>query len=134
MKKLLTTFILVLLMTIFAHAQTVSLLLCERYDMERGPIGVSTVFTTGYLTVVSISDKPMYYDEISIQYDRLGSDGKYYFYKKFPFTFPNGYQTVYFSRVGDNDMEFNIAGNYIVWLLDKYDNVISSTTVTIVDR
>lgn len=113
------------------NAQSVSLIVCERYG-QYGPEGVGSTFTRGYLTVVAYGTSAMYYDEVYIQYDRMSSNGQYYFYKKFPFTFPNGYKTVYFSRTGNNDMEFNDTGYYRVFLLDKYGNTIAYTSVTIV--
>ena len=136
MKKLFLflAFLLLFATSINSQAQVVTLFMCERYDEVAGPIGAGGVFTTGYLTTVAVCSEKMYYDNIFIQYDKLGSDGQYYFYKRFPFTFPNGYSTVYFSRVGDNDMEFNDVGVYRVFLLDKYLQTIAYITVTIVGR
>jgi len=135
MKKMFLFFALVLFlgMSLNINAQ-VSLIICERYDATYGPVNPGGIFTTGYLTVVALSSSKMYYDDVYIQYDKMGSDGQYYFYKQFPFTFPNGYSTVYFSRVGNNDMEFNHAGVYRVFLLDKHKNSITYTTVTITNR
>jgi len=135
MKKMFLFFALVLFlgMSLNINAQ-VSLVMCERYDATYGPVNPGGIFTTGYLTVVAISSSKMYYDDVYIQYDKLGSDGQYHFYKLFPFTFPNGHSTVYFSRVGDNDMEFNNVGVYNVFLLNKYKETIAYTTVTIISR
>lgn len=135
MKKmfLFLALILFLGMNLNINAQ-VSLIMCERYDVEYGPVNPGGIFTTGYLTVVAISSSAMHYDNVYVQYDKMGTDGQYYFYKQFPFTFPNGYSTVYFSRVGDNDMEFNDVGIYRVFLLNKNKETIAYTTVTIISR
>lgn len=133
MKKIFLFLALVIFLglNITANAQSVSLVVCERYGTY-GPEGVGTTFTPGYLTIVAYGSSAMYYDEVFIQYDRMGSSGQYYFYKKFAFDFPNGYKTVYFSRTGNNDMEFNDTGYYRVFLLDSYGNTIAYTSVTIV--
>jgi hypothetical protein len=132
MKKIFLSLIMLLGITANINAQSVSLIICEKYGTY-GPEGVGTVFTPGYLTVVAYGSSEMYYDEISIQYDKKGTDGQYYFYKKFTFDFPDGYKTVYFSKTGNNNMEFNHTGYYRVFLLDKYGNTIAHTTVSIVN-
>ena len=133
MKKLMLFLALFIFLAMNAMAQNVTLTMCERYG-SNGPIGVGTQFTTGYLTVVAYSNTPMYYTSVFIQFDKLGTDGSYHFYKKFPFSFPNGYKTVYFSKVGNNDMSFDEPGYYNVFLLNSSGGVIAYTTVTIVSR
>lgn len=134
MKKLFLFLALVIFLglNINANAQSVSLIVCERYGTY-GPEGVGDSFTPGYLTVVAYGTSAMYYGQVYIQYDKLDANGQYYLYKKFAFDFPNGYKTVYFSRTGNNDMEFNHTGYYRVFLLDKYGNSIAYTTVSIVN-
>jgi len=80
MKKLMLFLALFIFLGINANAQNVTLQLCERYGTY-GPVGVGNVFSTGYLTVVATSNLSMYYSKVFIQYDILGNDGKYYFYK-----------------------------------------------------
>lgn len=125
-------FILFLGMNINAQSDNVAILICERYTSD-GPVGVGSIFTKGYLTVVAMSKAPMYYNQVYVQYDKLDKNGNYKFYKRFPFEFPNGNTVVYFSRIGKNDMEFNHTGYYYVFLLDRNKNVIASTFVRIVD-
>jgi len=132
MKKLMLFLALFIFLGINAMAQTVTLQMCERYG-QYGPEGVGNTFTPGYLTVVAYSTSAMYYTNIFIQFDKL-KNGQYKYYKKFPFTFPNGYSTVYFSRGKTNDMSFDSPGYYNVWLLDSNGYVIASTTVTIVSK
>jgi hypothetical protein len=134
MKKLVLflAFILFLGININAQSKEVTLIMCERYTND-GPVGVGSVFTKGYLTVVAMSKSSMKYKEVYIQFDKMDKSGQYKFYKRFPFDFPYGYKTVYFSRIANNDMEFEHIGYYMVYLLDKYKNVIASTFVRIVD-
>ena len=136
MKKLVLflAFVLFMGMNININAQSnVTLIVCERYDMDYGPIGVGSRFTVGYITVVAMSNNPMYYEKVYVQYDKMDKDGSYKFYKRFPFMFPDGNETVYFARVGKNNMEFNHTGYYYVFLLDKNKEVIASTFVEIVN-
>ena len=133
MKKLMLFLALFIFLGINANAQNVTLTVCEYYGTY-GPVGVGTSFTTGYLTVVAKSNLSMYYDKVFIQFDKLGNDGIYNFYKKFSFTFPDGYKTVYFSKSGNYDMSFDHPGYYNVFLLDSYGNTISYTTVRITGR
>jgi len=135
MKKLFLflAFLLFLGININAQSDEVTLVLCERYDAKAGPIGIGSSFSKGYLTVVAMSNSSMKYKEVYIQFDKINKGSEYKFYKRFPFDFPYGYKTVYFSRSGDNDMSFDHTGYYMVYLLDIKYNVIASTFVNIVD-
>ena len=135
MKKLFLFLALILFFVVSSNINAqVGLIVCERYDSQYGIIGEGVTFTKGYLTVVATSAYPINYTDVYIQFDRYNAnDGQYYFYKQFAFTIPYGYRQVYFSRVGNNDMQFDHAGYYIIWLLDLNNNVIAKTTVTIVD-
>ena len=136
MKKLFLFFALLLFvgMNTNINAQgEITLIVCEQYEMERGPIGAGSVFTPGYVTIVALATSPMYFEKVYVQYDKMNKGGTYDFYKRFPFMFPDGNSIVYFSRVKTNDMEFNDIGFYTVFLLDRNENVIASTFVQIVN-
>lgn len=133
MRKLVLLLILILFMGTTTNTQQgITLLVCERYDIDYGPIGVGNIFTPGYVTIVAMSTEPMYYEKVYIQYDKMDKNGDYQFYKRFPFMFPDGNETVYFARVGKNNMEFDDIGLYYVFLLDMNKDVVASTFVQIV--
>lgn len=122
-------FILFLIITTANQIKSQDLLyFCEKYtDRE---IGVSDRFTTGALTVMVKLNKPIYYNNVSIQLDKyscLTDDFEYYDSRNFDVDGKWSY--IHFDKIAFSD-----AGLFRVFLLDPEGNTIVSGLIEIVKR
>jgi hypothetical protein len=118
----------------FAQSEPV-MYFCERYDDYDGEIGVSDRFTTGYITVMVKADDPLRLKNVAIQYDKFNKrNGKFEYYKKFYFSISRDMKYIFFERNDENDMEFDEAGFYRVFLLDEDDRTVTSALIEIINK
>lgn len=137
MKKLL---LLVLLFTglgfkvnLIAQSEPV-LYFCERYDKDKGEIGISDRFTKGYLTVMVKCDHALGLNDVYIQFDKYNfRTGNFDYYKKFNYTVDSDMNYIFFSKNEDSDLKFEEPGFYRVFLLDNNGNTIASSLIEIID-
>lgn len=107
---------------------------CERYDADRGEIGISDRFTKGYLTVMVKCEKALGLRDVHIQFDKFScSSGSFEFYKKYNFTVQPDMKYIFFSHNEESDMKFEEPGIYRVFLLDDHDETIASSLIEIID-
>ena len=107
---------------------------CERYDDNRGEIGVADRFTTGYLTVMVKCDYALDLEDVSIQFDKYNfRTGKFDYYKKYSYTIDKDMKYVFFSKNEDSDLKFEEAGFYRVFLLDERGKTVASSLIEIID-
>lgn len=127
------TVLFILIFKADSYAQTYPILyFCENYS-ERGEVGVSDRFTTGYLTVMVKADGPLGLRDCSIQMDKYNSStGKFVFYKKFNYVVEPDLKYVYFAKNSESDMSFEETGIYRVFLLDQNDRTVASGLVEII--
>ncbi|MCX6353254.1 MAG: hypothetical protein NTX03_15560 [Bacteroidetes bacterium] len=93
---------------------------CERYDSDRGEIGVGVLFQKGDLTVMVKASDPLGLSTCYIQYDKYNCEtGKYEYYKNFSFEVAPKNKYLIFAKNADNDMAFQKPGIYRVYLLDE---------------
>ncbi len=117
-----------------AQSQPV-LYMCVNYDSEKGEVGISDRFTTGYLTAVVKCDYALGLSDVSIQFDKYNPyNGLFEYYKNFYFTVDPDMSYIYFSRNDENDMSFNDPGFYRVYLLDENDKTVASCLVEIISQ
>lgn len=110
---------------------------CETYDTEKGEIGVSNKFTTGYLTVMvdyrtskqKIGLKDVYIRIAKIK-DEFGLEIKERIIKTIPFTVDPEWDYIYFFD--RENINFKSPGTYKVYLLDKNYKYITHGVVEIV--
>jgi len=122
------------LTTVFAQNEPV-LYFCEKYDSNKGEIGVSDRFTTGYLTVMVKSDYELDLEDVHIQFDRLDERSKKFeFYKKFDYVIEPEMSYVFFAKNDDSDLKFEEPGFYRVFLLDDNDKTVASALIEIVSK
>lgn len=127
-------FLLGLLTPVFAQSEPV-LYFCEKYDANKGEIGVSDRFTTGYLTVMVKADNPLDLEDVHIQFDKLNErNGKFEFYKKFDYSIDRDMSYVYFAKNSDSDLKFEEPGFYRVFLLDDNDRTVASALIEIIPK
>lgn len=121
--------------TNLAHAQSEPVLyFCERYDSDRGEIGVADRFTKGYLTVMVKCDHPLELENVSIQFDKYDyRTGKFSYYNKFSYDIDKDMDYVYFSKNEDSDLKFEEPGFYRVFLLDDSGKTVASSLIEIID-
>jgi hypothetical protein len=106
---------------------------CERYDNNRGEIGISDRFTKGYLTVMVKADDPLRLRDCHIQFDRYNQySNKFEFYKKFDYTVSPDMKYIFFARDKDNDLKFDNTGFFRVYLLDDDNNTVASSLIEII--
>lgn len=123
-----------LLTTVFAQNEPV-LYFCEKYDSNKGEIGVSDRFTTGYLTVMVKSDYELDLEDVHIQFDRLNERSKKFeFYKKFDYVIEPEMSYVFFAKNDDSDLKFEEPGFYRVFLLDDNDKTVASALIEIIPK
>ena len=123
-----------LLTTVFAQNEPV-LYFCEKYDSNKGEIGVCDRFTTGYLTVMVKSDYELGLEDVHIQFDRLDERSKKFeFYKKFDYVIEPEMSYVFFAKNDDSDLKFEEPGFYRVFLLDDNDKTVASALIEIVSK
>jgi hypothetical protein len=138
MKKL---FLLVLLLTglglrtdLFAQSEPV-LYFCERYDSDKGEIGVSDRYTTGYLTVMVKCDHALGLTNAHIQFSKYNyRTGEFDYYKKFHYTVESDMNYIFFAKNDESDLKFEEPGFYRVFLLDDNDNTVASALIEIVEK
>ena len=119
---------------ILAQSEPV-LYFCEKYDDDKGEIGVSDRFTTGYLTVMVKSSKALGLKSCHIQFDKYDwSEGKFEFYKKFNYEIEKSSKYVFFRKNDDSDLNFEKPGFYRVYLLDEDDKTVACSIVQIIPR
>ncbi len=107
---------------------------CERYDDDKGEIGVADRFTTGYLTVMVKCDRALKLEDVSIQFDKWDANsGKFEYYKKFSYTIDRDMKYVFFAKNDDSDLSFDDPGFYRVFLLDDDDETVCSSLVQIIE-
>jgi hypothetical protein len=138
MKKL---FLLVLLLTglgfrtdLFAQSEPV-LYFCERYDPDKGEIGVSDRYTTGYLTVMVKCDHALGLSSVHIQFNKYNyRTGEFDYYKKFHYTVETDMNYIFFAKNDESDLKFEEPGFYRVFLLDDNDDTVASALIEIMER
>jgi len=108
---------------------------CEKYDDDKGEIGISDRFTTGYLTVMVKSAKALGLKSCHIQFDKYNwSEGKFEFYKKFNYEIDRDMKYVFFRKNDESDLNFDKPGFYRVYLLDEDDKTVACSIVQIIPR
>jgi hypothetical protein len=135
MKK--TIFLFLSVIAIFALFQTTEaisqnkpvLYFCEKYDADRGEIGQSSTFTTGFLTVMVKDDKPLGLTGVTIQFDKYDIYTETFtFYKKFNYTVTPDMKYIFFAG---KDLSFDEAGVFRVYLLDEKGKTVTAAIVII---
>jgi hypothetical protein len=117
----------------YAQSEPV-LYFCEKYDDDRGEIGVADRFTTGYLTVMVKCDRALKLEDVNIQFDKWDEDDKdFKFYKKFNYTIDRDMKYVFFTKNDESDMSFDEPGFYRVFLLDEDGETVASSLVQIIE-
>jgi len=117
----------------FAQSEPV-LYFCERYDDNRGEVGISDRFTKGYLTVIVKADSPLGLEDVYIQFDKYNfRTGGFDFYKKFDYHVDNDMNYIFFANNSESDLKFEEPGFYRVFLLDGYNNTVASSLIEIID-
>lgn len=107
---------------------------CERYDSDKGEIGVSDRFTTGYLTVMVKCDHALGLEDVHIQFDKYNfRTGEFDYYKKFDYTVEKDMSYVFFAKNSDSDLKFAEPGFYRVFLLDSDDSTVASALIEIIE-
>jgi hypothetical protein len=118
---------------LLAQSQPV-LYFCERYDKNKGEIGVADRFTKGYLTVMVKCDHALGLKDVHVQFDKYNfRTGEFDYYKKFDYTIDKDMSYVFFAKNSDSDLKFEEAGFYRVFLLDEDDNTVASALIEIID-
>ena len=121
-----------LITTVCAQNKPV-LYFCEKYDSNKGEVGVSDRFTTGYLKVMVKSDYELDLEDVHIQFDRLNERSKKFeFYKKFDYVIEPEMSYVFFAKNDDSDLKFEEPGFYRVFLLDDNDKTVASALIEII--
>lgn len=116
----------------FAQSEPV-LYFCEKYDDDKGEVGVGDRFYTGPITVMVKSAKALRLDDVTIQFDRYNeSNGKFEYYKKFSYTITPTDKYVFFRTNDSSDLRFDNAGFYRVFLLDDKDKTVTSALIEII--
>ncbi len=107
---------------------------CEKYDSDKGEIGVSDRFTKGYLTVMVKCDHALNLEDVHIQFDKYNfRTGEFDYYKKFDYTVEKDMSYIFFAKNSDSDLKFEEPGFYRVFLLDESDATIASALIEIID-
>ena len=107
---------------------------CEKYDKDKGEIGVSDRFTKGYLTVMVKCDHALNLEDVHIQFDKYNfRTGDFDFYKKFNYTIDKDMSYVFFAKNSESDLKFEEPGFYRVFLLDNDDNTLASALIEIIE-
>lgn len=104
---------------------------CSSYGSS-GEIDISDRFTTGYLTVMVKCDYALGLSDCNIQFDKYNnSTSKFDYYKKFPYTVSPDMKYIYFAS---DDLSFDKAGIYRVFLLDSKDRTVASALIEIINK
>jgi hypothetical protein len=107
---------------------------CENYTAD-GEVGISDIFTTGFLTIMIKCDYPLGLTDCNIEYDKLNlSTNQFSLYKKFDFVVKPELSYIFFSRTDNSDLSFDEPGIYRVLLRDNYNERIASSLIQIVNK
>ena len=107
---------------------------CENYTAD-GEVGISDIFTTGYITIMIKCDYPLGLTDCNIEYDKLNlSTNQFSLYKKFDFVVKPELSYIFFSRTDNSDLSFDEPGIYRVLLRDNYNERIASSLIQIVNK
>ena len=118
---------------LFAQNEPV-LYFCEKYG-NKGEVGVSDRFTTGYLTVMVKCDDALDLEDCSIQFDLYNPRSKKFeFYKKFDYVVEPDMNYIFFAKNDESDLKFEEPGFYRVFLLDDRDKTVASALIEIISR
>ena len=131
---LFTMFLAVFVMHTNIHAQAEpAMYFCDRYDDYDGEIGIKDRFYTGPITVMVKCDNPLNLTDVTIQYDRYNfRSQKFEFYKSFDFDIDSDMKYIFFAPTSGNDMKFDDAGFYRVFLLDHDGSTVASALIEII--
>ncbi len=99
---------------------------CEKYDKDKGEIGESEKFTTGYLTVMVKLSKPIGVTDVDINITDTKINEVV---NTQPFTVTSEMTYIYFDKV-----TFEKPGKYKVSLLKKDGTIIVSGNVEIIEK
>ncbi len=117
----------------FAQSEPV-MYFCEKYDANKGEIGISDRFTKGSLTVMVKCDHALNLENVNIEFEKYDyRTGKFEYYKKFPFVLKKESKYVSFSETESNDMSFDEPGFYRVFLLDDKGSTVTSALIEIIE-
>ncbi len=119
---------------VYAQSEPV-LYFCEKYDSDKGEVGVSDRFTTGYLTVMAKCDYALNLEDVTIEFDKYNfRTAKFEYYKDFPYHISKDMKYVFFAKNSESDMKFEEPGFYRVFLLDDNKKTVASALIEIVDK
>jgi hypothetical protein len=129
--KVLSIFIFAVVFTSFLKAQNEPVMyFCEKYD--KGETGISDRFTTGYITVMVKCNQPLGLKDVYIQMDKFNATAnKFEYYKDIAYTVSPDVDYIYFD--GD-ELSFDQAGFYRVFLLDDKRKTVTSALIEIVNK
>lgn len=128
-KKISFLFILFIIITTATQIKSQDLLyFCEKYT--DGEVGVSDRFTTGVLTVMVKLDKPIYYNNVSIQLDKYNCrTDDFEYYDSRTFDVDGKWSYIHFDKI-----TFSDPGLFRLFLLDPDGNTIVSGLIEIIKR
>lgn len=107
---------------------------CENFT-NSGEVGISDIFTTGFITIVAKCDHNLGLTDCQIEYDKLDStQNKFEFYKLFDFTVQPDLNYIYFTKNDNSDLSFDEPGIYRVLLLDNKNERVASSLIQIVSK
>ena len=107
---------------------------CENFT-NSGEVGISDIFTTGFITIVAKCDHNLGLTDCQIEYDKLDStQNKFEFYKLFDFTVQSDLNYIYFTKNENSDLSFDEPGIYRVILLDNKNERVASSLIQIVSK
>lgn len=101
---------------------------CEKYTTKE--IGTGDRFTTGNITVMVKLDLPIYYENVTIQWDKLNcKTGRFEYSNSKSFTVDGNWTYMFFDGIN-----FSEPGFYRVFLLDPSKATMVSGLVEIISR
>ncbi|MFZ0453946.1 MAG: hypothetical protein WCE54_01095 [Ignavibacteriaceae bacterium] len=133
MKKQFLFLLFFLLVSSLLKAQSSPVMyFCERYDQEKGEIGINDTFPIGDITVMVKSSHELGLKHVHIRFDMWDTiSHSFNIYKKFNFTINPDMKYVFFSENDESDMKLDKPGFYKVYLLNDSDKVAASAIVQI---
>lgn len=122
--------ILFLILSCFLSAQACDLLyFCQRYDAAEGEINAGDRFYTGNLTVMTLLSAPIFYTKVFIQLDKYNPRAnEFEYYYDYEFDVQPDLDYFYFDNI-----KFEQAGFYRVFLLDPSRNTMTSALIEIIN-
>jgi hypothetical protein len=101
---------------------------CEKYTDKE--VGVGDRFTTGTLTVMVKLEQPIYYSNVTIEWDRINCDsGDFEYADSKNFTVDSKWTYMFFDGI-----KFTSPGIYRVFLLDPDKETIVSGLIEIIGK